>query len=42
MQTALINLHKDKLISGKTLMEHIKNPTMLREYLNEIREQEEG
>ncbi len=41
MQTALINLHKEKQISGKTLMEHIKNPTVLREYLNEIREQEE-
>lgn len=41
MQTALINLHKEKLISGKTLMEHIKNPVVLREYLNEIREQEE-
>ncbi len=42
MQTALINLHREKLISWKTLMEHIKNPTVLREYLNEIREQEEG
>jgi twitching motility protein PilT len=40
MQIALINLHKEKLISGKTLMEHIKNPIVLREYLNDIRDQE--
>jgi twitching motility protein PilT len=39
MQNALINLHKEWKISGKVLMEHIKNPTVLREYINDVREQ---
>jgi twitching motility protein PilT len=37
MQQALIDLHKDGKISNQTLMEHIKDPVRLREYLNELR-----
>lgn len=37
MQQALIDLHKDGKISNQTLMEHIKDPVRLREYLNDLR-----
>lgn len=42
MQNALIELHKTNQISGKTLIEHIKNPILLREYLNDMREKEQA
>lgn len=41
MQQAMISLHKENKISNKTLMEHIKDPIRLREYLAELRSQEE-
>lgn len=40
MQQAMIDLHKENKISNKTLMEHIKDPIRLREYLAELRSQE--
>ena len=36
MQQALIELHKTDMISNHTLMEHIKDPTRLKEYLQDI------
>lgn len=41
MQSALIDLHKEGKIANKTLMEHIKDPIRLREYLNELRDKGE-
>jgi twitching motility protein PilT len=36
MQQALIDLHKNGEISNHTLMEHIKDPTRLKEYLQDL------
>ena len=36
MQQALIELHRTDMISNHTLMEHIKDPTRLKEYLQDI------
>lgn len=38
MQQALIELHKTNQISNRTLMEHIKDPTRLKEYLQDIQD----
>ncbi len=38
MQHALIELHKTNQISNRTLMEHIKDPTRLKEYLQDIQD----
>lgn len=38
MQQAMINLHRENLISGKTLMQHIKDPVRLKEYIDELRD----
>lgn len=38
MQQAMIDLHKADLISWKTLMQHIKDPTRIKEYIDELRE----
>lgn len=40
MQHALIDLHKEWQISNHTLLEHVKNPILLREYLNQLQEQQ--
>lgn len=42
MQDAMIDLHKQDLISGKTLMQHIKDPGRLKDYLIKMREKAAG
>lgn len=42
MQQALIELHKTNQISNRTLMEHIKDPTRLKEYLQDIQDKIDG
>jgi hypothetical protein len=39
MQQAMIELHKTNQISNRTLMEHIKDPIRLKEYLQNIQEE---
>ena len=41
MQQALIELHRSDQISNHTLMEHIKDPIRLKEYLQDIQENAE-
>ncbi len=41
MQQALIDLHKTNRISNQTLMQHIKDPVRLREYLSDLKEKEQ-
>lgn len=36
MQNALIELHRNGKISNRTLLEHIKNPMLLRDYIERI------
>jgi hypothetical protein len=38
MQQALIELHRTNQISNRILMEHIKDPIRLKEYLQEIQD----
>ena len=40
MQDALIELHRSDLISWKTLMQHIKDPERLKDYLVKMREKQ--
>ena len=40
MQDAMIQLHKEDQISGKTLMQHIKDPNRLKDYLIKMREKQ--
>lgn len=40
MQDALIELHKQDHISWKTLMQHVKDPTRLKDYLIKMREKQ--
>jgi hypothetical protein len=40
MQDAMIELHKQDLISWKTLMQHIKDPIRLKDYLIKMREKQ--
>lgn len=40
MQLAMIELHKQGAISGRTLMQHIKDPIRLKEYLENLRDNE--
>jgi twitching motility protein PilT len=42
MQQAMIELHKTDQISNRTLMEHIKDPVRLKEYLQSIPEKGRG
>ncbi len=42
MQDAMIDLHKQDLISGKTLMQHVKDPGRLKDYLMKMREKAAG
>jgi len=36
MQDALISLHKTGKISNQTLLHHIKNPVILRDYIDRM------
>ena len=36
----MIQLHKEDQISGKTLMQHIKDPNRLKDYLIKMREKQ--
>lgn len=40
MQDALTTLHKKELISGKTLMQHVKDPQRLKDYLIKMRQEQ--
>ena len=40
MQQAMIDLHKQWLIAWRTLMDHIKDPIRLREYLEDLRDKQ--
>jgi twitching motility protein PilT len=40
MQDAMIELHRDDLISWKTLMQHVKDPPRLKDYLIKMREKQ--
>ena len=38
MQDAMIELHRNELISGTTLMQHVKDPGRLKDYLIKMRQ----